>query len=125
MFYRLFFTDSSGNPLTLSGYKLVQDGPGFDIWHDTTTLYTRILNGHVSADEENAAAGDLDKLQAMVKASGIIIIHFFDFLKQLTTFRAAGPTLSDRASGMATFGKLFMGKLWDVYARNVLTSGPF
>ena len=33
--------------------------------------------------------------------------------------------LSDRASAMARFGRLFMGKLWDVYARNVLTSGPF
>ena len=36
-----------------------------------------------------------------------------------------GPTLSDRASALTSFGKLFMGKLWDVYARNVLTSGPF
>jgi hypothetical protein len=61
----------------------------------------------------------------MVKGCGIIIIHFFDFLKQLTTFRAEGPTLADRAAAMARFGRLFMGKLWDVYARNVLTSGPF
>jgi hypothetical protein len=61
----------------------------------------------------------------MVVASGIIVIHFFDFLKQLTTFRTEGPTLSDRTSAMSRFGRLFMGKLWDVYARDVLTSGPF
>lgn len=125
MFYRLFFKDNQGNPLTLSGFKLIKDDPGLDLWHDTTTLFTRILNGHVSEEEETAAAKDPEKLKQMVKASGITIIHFFDFLKQLTTFRAEGPTLSDRTSAMTRFGKLFMGKLWDVYARNVLTSGPF
>ena len=124
MFYRLFFKDELGNPLTLSGFKLIKDDPGFDLWHDTTTLFTRILNGHVSEEDEAAAAKDPDKLKQMVKGSGIIIIHFFDFLKQLTTFRTEGPTISDRASAMARFGRLFMGKLWDVYARNVLTSGP-
>jgi predicted patatin/cPLA2 family phospholipase len=125
MFYRLFFKDSQGNPLTLSGFKFIKDDPGLDVWHDTTTLFTRVLNGHVSEEEERAAAEDPAKLKQMVKGSGIIIIHFFDFLKQLTTFRADGPTLSDRASAMSRFGKLFMGKLWDVYARNVLTSSPF
>lgn len=125
MFYRLSFSDDKGNPLTLSGFKLIKDDPGFDLWHDTTTLFTRILNGHLSADEEVAAAKDPEKLKQMVKASGIIIIHFFDFMKQLTTFRAEGPTISDRAAAMARFGRLFMGKLWDVYARKVLSSGPF
>jgi predicted acylesterase/phospholipase RssA len=125
MFYRLFFRDHQGNPRTLSGYKYVKDDPGMDLWHDTTTLFTRILDGHVNAEEERALANDPEQLKQKVLASGIIIIHFFDFMKQLTTFRAEGPTLSDRASGMARFGRLFMGKLWDVYARNVLTSGPF
>lgn len=125
MLYRLFFHDSQGNPLTLSGYKYIKDDPGFDLWHDTTTLYTRVLNGHVDASEEQAAINDLDKQKALTRASGIIVIHFFDFLKQLTTFRAEGPTLSDRTAAMARFGRLFMGKLWDVYARNIITSGPF
>ncbi|HJT67081.1 MAG TPA: patatin-like phospholipase family protein [Pyrinomonadaceae bacterium] len=125
MFYRLFFKDSQGNPLTLSGFKFVKDDPGFDVWSDTTTLFTRVLNGHVSEADEKAVANDPEKLKQMVKGSGIIHIHFFDFMKQLTTFRAEGPTLSDRASAMSRFGKLFMGKLWDVYARNVLTSSPF
>ena len=125
MFYRLFFKDNQGNPLTLSGFKFVKDDPGFDLWHDTTTLFTRVLNGHVSEEDERAAEKDQEKLKQMVRGSGIIIIHFFDFMKQLTTFRAKGPTFSDRASAMNRFGKLFMGKLWDVYARNVLTSSPF
>ena len=61
----------------------------------------------------------------IVVGSGIIVIHFFDFLKQLTTFRIEGPTLSDRMAALNRFCRLFFGKLWDVYARNVLTSGPF
>jgi predicted acylesterase/phospholipase RssA len=125
MFYRLFFRDDRGNPLTLSGFKDVKDDPGFDVWKDTTTLFTRILKGHLSEAEEAEARQDEAKYQAMVIASGIIIIHFFDFLRQLTTFRAEGPTFSDRAAALARFGALFMGKLWDVYARNVLTSDPF
>jgi predicted acylesterase/phospholipase RssA len=125
MLYRLFYHDSGGQPLTLSGFKDIQDDPGMDLWHDTTTLFTRILKGHIGEGEEEAAKSDPETYQQMVVASGIIIIHFFDFLKQLTTFRAEGPTLSDRASAMARFGRFFMGKLWDVYARHVLTSGPF
>ncbi|HKY45452.1 MAG TPA: patatin-like phospholipase family protein [Pyrinomonadaceae bacterium] len=125
MLYRLFFHDDKGNQLTLSGSKFIKDDPGLDLWQDTTTLFTRILAGHVSKEEEEAAAKDPQKLAAIVQASGIIIIHFFDFMKQLTTFRAEGDTLSDRTAAMARFGRLFMGKLWDVYARNVLTSGPF
>jgi predicted acylesterase/phospholipase RssA len=125
MLYRLFFHDDRGRALTLSGFKEVKDDPGRDLWHDTTTLFTRILGGHVDAAEEEAAKGDPEKLQQMVVASGIIVIQYFDFLKQLTTFRTEGPTRSDRASAMARFGRLFIGKLWDVYARDVLTSGPF
>jgi predicted acylesterase/phospholipase RssA len=125
MLYRLFFHDDRGRALTLSGFKEVKDDPGRDLWHDTTTLFTRILDGHVDAAEEEAAKGDPEKLQQMVVASGIIVIQYFDFLKQLTTFRTEGPTRSDRASAMARFGRLFIGKLWDVYARDVLTSGPF
>src|SRR5262249_53271255 len=43
MFYRLFFSDSQGRPLTLSGHKLIRDDPGFDVWTDTTTLFVHIL----------------------------------------------------------------------------------
>lgn len=117
MLYRLFFRDArDGQPLTLSGFKDIRDDPGFDLWSDTTTLYTRIFKGHVSADEEK---------NAEIVASGIIQIYFFDFLKQLTTFRVEAPTVAERASALARFGRLFMGKLWDVYAREILTSGPF
>jgi predicted patatin/cPLA2 family phospholipase len=115
MLYRLFFTDRTGRKLTLTGFKEIRDDPGFDLWHDTTTLYTRILAGHVA---EGSDAG------ATIAASGIITIHMLDFLKQLTTFRVTGPTLSDRTSALIRFGRLFLGKLWDVYATGILSTGP-
>lgn len=121
MRYRLFFSDGADRKLTLSGFKDIKDDPGWDLWQDTTTLFTRILDGHVHAAEERV----LDETSsAHVLAAGILTIHLPDFLKQLATFRVEGPTLADRSAAMARFGRLFAGKLWDVYAREVLTSGP-
>jgi len=59
-------------------------------------------------------------------ASGILVIPLTSFLQQLTTFRveAPGGNLSDRTSALSRFGALFFGKLWDVYARDVLAWGP-
>jgi predicted patatin/cPLA2 family phospholipase len=124
MLYRLFCRDREGQPLTLSGFKDIRDDPGMDLWHDTTRLFTRLLKGHLSEGAEEASKSDPETYQQMIVASGIIIIHFFDFLKQLTTVRTEGPTFFDRASAMVQFGRFFVGKLWDVYARRILTSGP-
>ena len=125
MLYRLFFTDRGGRKLTLSGRKIVKDGPGSDVWRATTTLYTRILNGHITQEVEDAAARDASMLEAMTLGAGIIIISLLDFQKQLTTFRVQAPTLPERFTALNEFARLFFGKLWDVYARDVLTSGPF
>lgn len=107
MLYRLFVTDGSGHPLTMSGFKLVHDDPGFDLWPDTSTLYTRVVAGHVEADAEPAAE---------IVASGIIHIWVRDFLKQLTTFRAhGGDGAVQRLAALEKFGRLFLGELWEVY----------
>lgn len=109
MLYRLFFTDGADHALTLSGFKDVKDDPGVDLWRDTSTLYTRLLRGHVPPDGEGSAE---------IVAAGIITIHVVDFIQQLTTFRTTGPDLAARAEGMSAFGRLFLGKLWDVYGRH-------
>lgn len=106
MLYRLFFTDGAGRPLTMSGFKLVKNDPGFDLWPDTSTLYTRVLGGHVDP------AGDA---QAEVVASGILTIYLRDFARQLTTFRSHGGTPMERARALERFGRLFLGDLWDIY----------
>jgi cholesterol oxidase len=103
MLYRLHFSDGGGHPLTLAGQKVVEDDPGFDLWRDTTTLFTQILRGHV---EEGAGE------EPEVVAAGIIHIHLGDFARQLTTFRCDPPT---RLDALARFGALFAGDLWAVY----------
>jgi cholesterol oxidase len=103
MFYRLYFTDGTGHPLTMIGHKIVVNDGRFEIWHDTSTLYTRVLTGHVPEEEDAGAA---------VIATGILHIHPLDFAHQLTTFRVHP---AGRLDALARFGALFAGDLWDVY----------
>lgn len=117
MRYRLLARDGAGEPITLRGHKYVRDDPGNDVWDDTSTLYVHVLRGHHARDGEDA--------DAQVIAAGIIRIHLLDFLRQLTTFEVEGATNAERASVLAQFGQFFMGRLWDVYGRRVLTSAPF
>ena len=95
MLYRLFFRDAAGNKRTLSGRKEVQDRPGFDVWGQTTTLYTNIFEGHLQEADEATAAP---------LAVGILHIGIGDFMKELTTVRAFAPTLGERVAAVARFG---------------------
>jgi cholesterol oxidase len=115
LLYRLFLRGAAGESLTMTGFKEVKDDPGFDVWRDNTTLFTRILRGHVKAAEET---------HAEAVASGIIHVHPLDFLKQMTTFKADGPTALTRAAAFTEFGKLFLGKVWDVYAPDFKAQSP-
>src|ERR1035438_278018 len=112
MRYRLFFRDKDGRALTLSGHKVVKDDGAQKVWHDTSTLYSKILEGHVSIEQEEKAA---------VLATGILHILPLDFAHQMTTFKSNGKTFQARTNAVATFGKAFMGTLWDVYSPKIGT----
>jgi cholesterol oxidase len=101
MLYRLFFRDGTGHPLTLTGFKLIENDAGFDVWKDTTTLFTRVLRGHVD---------DAGEAEAELVASGVLRIRARDFARQLTTFRG-GP------GGLLKFGSIFLGQLAEAYLR--------
>ncbi|MFI0483329.1 GMC oxidoreductase [Actinomadura sp. 9N215] len=103
MKYRLFYVDGDGNRRTLSGVKNVLHGPPTRIWPDTSTLYVRLLDGHVGAEEEDGAE---------IVAAGVLHIRLTDFARQLTTFRTSGP---DGAETLLNFGRFFAGELWEVY----------
>src|SRR4051812_43646942 len=104
MLYRLHFADANGHLLTLTGFKVVEDDPGIDsIWGDTSTLFTRVLAGHVQAEQD---------ADAELVAAGVLHIMPLDFAHQLTTFRTDPP---GRVDAMTRFGGLFAGKLWEVY----------
>lgn len=108
MLYRLWFLDGVGHPLTMTGFKLVRDDAGFDVWKDTTTLFTRVLRGHVAEGDDATAE---------LVASGIIKIRVRDFAKQLTTFRAGGPGARAKLGALGRFGLIFTQQLAEAYLR--------
>ncbi len=103
MWYRLQFDSALGQPRTLIGWKNVWHGALTRIWPDTSTLYFRLLAGHVAAQEDD---------QARILAAGTLHLHITDFVRELTTIRVEGPHC---AAGMERFGRFFAGQLWDVY----------
>ncbi len=107
MRYRLWFTDLSGTPLTMYGFKTVRDDPGLDIWRDTSTLYITLLKGHIPPGERGAQDADADVLGA-----GILRILPQDFARQMTTFRGSGK---GPLASIARFGRFFMKSVADTY----------
>lgn len=102
MLYRLLVRDASGAPVTISGFKVVHDDPGFDVWADTTVLHTRLLRGHLDRAAEDAAGPE------QVLASGLLEISFPRFLALLASMRGS-------AGDRARFGAVFLGQLWKIY----------
>jgi hypothetical protein len=103
MLYRLFVTDAGGAPVTVSGFKVVYDDRGWDVWNDTTSLHTRLLRGHLDRDAEDEADA------AEVLAAGIVEISFPTFLALVAGMDGA---VSDRVR----FGRVFFGTLWRIYS---------
>jgi hypothetical protein len=128
MYYRVHFADSAGDPLTLLGHKDVRDDAGLDLWSDTTTLYVRLLRGHVVPDQNGGDPPNLDPIGTSgpdgVVGAGVLRLTPLDLLRQLTTVRAQAATAGERVEAITRFGQLFLGKLWDVYAQDVLSSSP-
>jgi cholesterol oxidase len=108
MKYRLYFTDGQGRPRTLAGHKSILHGPPTRVWPDTSTLYARILDGHVEEEGDQSAT---------VLGAGVLHIQLADFARQLTTFRTAGE---GGPSAMLEFGRFFAGELWEVYGPDLV-----
>jgi hypothetical protein len=97
MRYRLLLRDPAGRPLTLYGFKVLEDDPNYDSWHDVTTLFVRLLAGHVPED---------DWRPEQLVATGVLRVGALSFLRQLTSFRGA----------VVRFQVFFMRGLWRAYA---------
>src|SRR3569833_1493580 len=103
MRYRLHFTDAANRPRTLSGWKDFRRHPATRGWPDTTTLFFRMLEGHVpDGGDDNAA----------IVGAGILRLGVDDFARQLTTFRTSGP---HGLAALERFAGFFLGELWDLY----------
>lgn len=101
MVYELGFRHD-GKDHYLAGRKQVHDGVGFDIWSDTTTLFTTLHAG------SNA--------KAPVIGAGILRLDMGDFLRLMSTIKVTGSkSAKERAATAAKFGRFFMGELWNTY----------
>ncbi len=98
MVYELALTTDDG-PLYFAGHKVVRQDEGFDVWSDTTTLYSRLHRGAGKSGE--------------VIGAGILRLGVGDLMRLLSTLK---PTSGDGAADVLKFGKMFFGELWDIYA---------
>jgi cholesterol oxidase len=101
MVYELGF-EHNGKSYYLAGKKHVHDDPGFDVWADITTCFTRL---HEGTDATGPVVG-----------AGVIYIGREQLKQMLPTLRATNT--DSKAQGLKVlydFGHSFAGDLWDLY----------
>jgi len=107
MVYELGF-QHQGKDYYLAGRKEVRDDPGFDLWKDTTTLFTQL---HEGTDKSGPVVG-----------AGILSLGVTDLIKLLSTVRIPhAASATEKAKAVAKFGRFFLGELWDSYIHHVDT----
>ncbi|RYZ60071.1 MAG: alpha/beta fold hydrolase [Proteobacteria bacterium] len=111
MHYTLYF-HAAGKPYTFYGFKAIEDGQALSVWNETTTLYTRIWEGH-SPRETRGIVG-----------KGILRLTAEDFITQIQTFESNGTDLAARAEAVTSFGKIFMGQLFQAYFPRLTSREP-
>ncbi len=86
-----------------AGKKEVKDDPGFDLWSDTTTLFSKLYEGH---NDSGVIAG-----------AGILQISLGEFLGMLATMKPVNADgIQEKTRAYGKFGLLFLGELWNTYA---------
>ena len=102
MVYELAFNHNNQD-YYLAGFKEVKDDRGFDLWSDTTTLFTTLYKGK---DKQGEIAG-----------AGILRLGMVQLAKLLSTVEVSGTDSEiEKSKVVAKFGGFFMGSLWDSYA---------
>jgi choline dehydrogenase-like flavoprotein len=114
--YLVWFTDETGHPWTLFGYKRVRDNPAADAWRDTSTLFVTLFDGKVAPE-------DVTKQMACAGA-GAVHTELSSFLfDQLHGLEATGTTDPLRAAWATTsFATFFFGSLLRIYAPGIGTA---
>ncbi|MFC5061576.1 patatin-like phospholipase family protein [Actinomycetospora atypica] len=107
-------TPHTGRALTLIGIKNVSSDSVWEAVRDAMKLQCRVMDGWVGPDD----GGD-------PIATGLLWMTARDVASQFVTARASGPSLKAELGGLARYGALFAGSLWDVAARKLITYSPF
>ena len=102
MRYRMQLHSEAGRVWYVDGHKNLRDDPGFDMWTDSTTLFTTIYDG---PDDQSPVVG-----------RGVLRLNVADFTRQLTTMSAVrAPNAAAGVKAVARFGAFFFKDLWDQY----------
>jgi len=117
MRYRLYCRTQNGRRgFLLDGFKRIANHSGkplpLAIWRETTTLYVWVY--------ELAALGAdaLAEQHGQLVATGVVRIHWADFLRQLLSFRSRGATgVAGHARNLWAFARFFVAALASVYLR--------
>lgn len=98
--------DHDGKSYYFAGQKDVQVHPLFDLWKDTTTLYTTL---HEGPDKTGKVVG-----------AGILELTPAELMKMTGTFKALNAAnAADSVRATTEFGRFFLGELWDTYVKRV------
>lgn len=112
MRYRMQLVTEQGKHYFFNGFKEVRDDLGFDLWKDTTTLFTQIYEGPDQKGE--------------LLYQGILRIGIQDFARQLATIKTINVDgLFKRLKWIAKFGKFFAGRLFHTYGGIFVKDTPF
>ena len=101
MVYEFGF-DRNGDHYYFAGRKEVHNDPGFDLWSDTTTLYSTL---HKGTDESGPIVG-----------AGVLKLSVTELIKMIPTMQPLNAqSMGEKANAVMEFGKFFMGALWEQY----------
>ena len=89
-----------------AGEKEVRVHSLFDVWKDTTTLYTKLYEG---TDKSGNVVG-----------AGILELTPMELMKMTGTFTALNAdSVEESLRATTAFGRFFLGELWDTYIKRV------
>ena len=89
-----------------AGQKDVKVHPLWDLWNDTTTLYTTLHEG--------------DDKTGNVIGAGILELTPGALMKMVGTFTALNAdSVAESLDVIGRFGRFFLGELWDTYIKRV------
>ena len=102
MTYSAVLTDAAKRTRFLNGHKDIHDDRGFDLWSDTTTLFTTIYDG----TDDNGP----------LLASGVLRISPADFARELRATRVTGThDVTEILKAQALYGQTFAQEMFSVY----------
>ena len=101
MVYELGF-QHGGRDYYLAGHKEVKDDKGFDLWSDTTTLYTAL---HEGRDKSGKVIG-----------AGVLSLGVKQLADLVSTIDVPNASSAgEKLAAIEKFGRFFVGELWDSY----------